>query len=98
RSEDRLVFSAEHARHLGRDATEHQTVGIHDVPGTLDVSWLRGVRGHAGDPLRVLPTRVQGRRRRAGATDDATGRAAATASGGVVPSGGGPEDGGRGVF
>ena len=40
RREDRLVLATQDARHLGREAAEHEPVGIDDVPGAGDVGWF----------------------------------------------------------
>ena len=43
----RLVLAAEQRRDLGREPTQHCTVGVDDVPGALDVGRLGLVGPHA---------------------------------------------------
>ena len=46
RGEDRLVLAAQDAGGFGAHATEHQAIGIDDVPGAGDLACFRAVSRH----------------------------------------------------
>ena len=85
--EDRLVLAPQQAGDLGGHATEHQPVGVDDVPGPRHVGRLGRERGH--------PQRVACRARR---SISGPVRAAVTLEGGVEARGRPPTTGtGRGA-